>query len=47
MSHRGALSLGAAEDGLDLWVPVLFRLGHPPLRVPWESLRPGDADQNR
>jgi hypothetical protein len=82
VSHQGTLSLGAAEDGLDLRVLVLFRPGHPPLRIPWddivdegdafsifvkmaklrlgphgptlrirrdtwESLRPGDAAQNR
>ncbi len=38
VNHRGTLQLGVAEDGLDLRVLVLFRPGHPPLRIPWDDI---------
>jgi len=38
-SYRGVLSVGFAEDGLDLRTMMLFRAGHPPLRIPWAEVR--------
>ena len=39
VSFRGALTVGVAEDGLDLRVMALFRPGHPPLRIPWDAIQ--------
>ena len=43
-SYRGALRVTLADDALHLSVVRVFRLGHPPLRIPWaavEALPPG------
>ena len=37
--HRGTLTLQAAPEGLYLTVMVLFRLGHPPLLIPWSAVK--------
>ena len=37
--HRGTLTLQAAPAGLYLTVMVLFRLGHPPLLIPWSAVK--------
>jgi hypothetical protein len=39
ISYNGVLSVGVAEDGLDLRVMLLFRAGQPPLRIPWSEIR--------
>jgi hypothetical protein len=39
VSYNGVLSVGVAEDGLDLRVMLLFRAGQPPLRIPWSEIR--------
>ena len=39
VSFRGALTVGIAEDGLDLRVMAVFRPGHPPLRIPWDAIQ--------
>jgi hypothetical protein len=36
--YRGVLTLGANESGLYLAVMVLFRVGHPPLLIPWHDI---------
>ena len=38
VSYRGVLNLDGSAAGLGLSVMVLFRPGHPPLRVPWEEV---------
>lgn len=38
VSYRSVLSVGVADDGLDLRVMALFRPGHPPLRIPWSAI---------
>lgn len=38
INHRGTLQLGATPEALDLRVMVLFRPGHPPLRIPWDDI---------
>ncbi len=45
VSHRGTLTVQAAPEGLYLSVMVLFRLGHPPLLIPWSAVRGGGAPQ--
>ena len=43
VAYRGVLSLDGSTDGLGVSVMILFRPGHPPLRVPWgqvEALPP-------
>lgn len=39
VSYRGVLQVGFAEDGFDLRVMMLFRAGHPPVRIPWSEIR--------
>lgn len=39
IAYRGVLGVGRADDGLDLRVMLLFRPGHPPLRIPWSEIR--------
>jgi hypothetical protein len=36
---NNSLIVGIAEDGLDLRAPLMFRPGHPPLRIPWSVIR--------
>lgn len=37
-AYRGILTLGANQSGLYLAVLVFFRMGHPPLFVPWSEI---------
>jgi hypothetical protein len=39
-NYSGCVTLGANSDGLSLAVMVLFRVGHPPLFIPWADLKP-------
>ncbi len=41
VSHRGTLTLQAAPEGLYLSIMVLFRIGHPPLLIPWSAIKRG------
>ena len=45
VSYRGVLTIRAAPAGLFLSVMVLFRLGHPPLLIPWSVIRGQGAPQ--
>ena len=36
--YSGVIRLTVAEDALYLSVLVLFRAGHPPLRIPWSEI---------
>lgn len=36
-SYRGVLTCAANEEGLHLQPNVLFRVGHPPLFIPWSE----------
>ena len=38
VNYNSCLTVHVAEDGLYLSVMVLFRLGHPPLFIPWSSI---------
>ena len=38
-AYSNVLTIGASEAGLSLSVLFLFRLGHPPLFIPWSDLR--------
>ncbi len=37
-SYGGCMNIGANKDGLYLSVLFLFRLGHPPLFIPWPDI---------
>jgi hypothetical protein len=37
--YSGVVRLAAAEDALYLSILILFRAGHPPLRVPWNEIK--------
>jgi len=37
--YSSVIRLTAASDALYLSVLALFRIGHPPLRIPWEEIR--------
>jgi len=39
--YSGVVRIIAAEDALHLSVLSLFRLGHPPLRIPWNEIALG------
>jgi hypothetical protein len=41
--YRGIIRMTAAEDALYLSVLFLFRIGHPPLRIPWNEIQIGRA----
>lgn len=38
VSYKSVLEVAFAEDGLDLRVMMMFRPGHPPLRIPWDQV---------
>ena len=38
-SYRNALTLHTAQEGLFLSLPILFRMGHKNLFIPWSALR--------
>ena len=39
VSYSGVLTMGANDQGLYLAVLLPFRLGHPPLLIPWRFVR--------
>lgn len=39
-NYGGCVTLGANSEGLYLAVMFLFRIGHPPLFIPWADLTP-------
>jgi hypothetical protein len=41
--YSSVIRLSAASDGLYASVLFLFRIGHPPLRIPWEEIKFGKA----
>ena len=38
-SYNNCLNITANEDGLGISVPIFFRIGHPPLFIPWTEIR--------
>ncbi|MDO7845863.1 hypothetical protein Q5H92_05805 [Hymenobacter sp. M29] len=40
ISYKNVLSAGAQAEGLTLEVLFLFRVGHPPLLIPWAAIGP-------
>lgn len=45
VNHRGTLTIQAAPEGLYLSMMVLFRMGHPPLLIPWQAVKPQRSEQ--
>lgn len=45
VNHRGTLTIQAAPEGLYLSVMVFFRIGHPPLLIPWHAIKRHGAPQ--
>jgi hypothetical protein len=41
LGYNNVIRITAAEDALYLSILFLFRVGHPPLRVPWNEIRIG------
>lgn len=41
MQRYGSMFIQAADDGLYLSMPFIFRLGHPPLFIPWKEIKFG------
>jgi hypothetical protein len=39
--YSGVIRMTTAEDGLYLSVFLLFRIGHPPLCIPWKEIQFG------
>jgi hypothetical protein len=37
--YRNCLTLGASDEGLYMSVMLPFRIGHPPLLIPWAEIR--------
>ncbi|MCC2545400.1 hypothetical protein LJY25_03005 [Hymenobacter sp. BT175] len=46
VSYQNAIRAGIAPDGLSLSVNSLFRVGHPPLLIPWSALEPFQTEQS-
>jgi hypothetical protein len=38
MSYNNVLTVGANRDGIYLKMSFIFRIGHPPLFIPWEDV---------
>lgn len=38
VNYNGVLNVGVAPEGLHLAVMALFRVGHPPVLVPWDEI---------
>lgn len=45
VSYRNVMRVDAAPDGIFLSMPWLFRVGHPPLFIPWSEVH--DATEQR
>ncbi|QNH61049.1 hypothetical protein [Hymenobacter sediminicola] len=43
MSYRNALEAAVMEQGLALQTGFLFKIGHPPLLIPWSAIGPFKA----
>jgi hypothetical protein len=41
IGYGNVIRLTAAEDALYLSILLLFRIGHPPLRIPWQDVQFG------
>lgn len=45
VSYRGVLTIQTAPEGLYLSIMLFFRLGHPPLLIPWSAIKRQGIDQ--
>jgi hypothetical protein len=45
VSYRNVLKIDVAQDGLFLAMPWPFRIGHPPLFIPWSAVQGATATQ--
>lgn len=45
VNHRGTLQIQPAPEGLYLSMMALFRIGHPPLLIPWHAIKRQDGTQ--
>lgn len=46
MNYKGVLDVGVSDAGLHLGVFLPFRVGHPPILVPWDQVEVG-PDKSR
>ncbi|TWU49556.1 hypothetical protein [Rubripirellula reticaptiva] len=44
IQYHSSLTFGVNNDGLQIAMPFLFRLGHPPLVVPWAEMHRIELD---
>lgn len=42
--YGGCLNLAVTARGLQLSLLFIFRVGHPPLLIPWEEIKPVNHD---
>ena len=48
LRYNGCLTIGASPSGLHLRILFLFRMGHPPLFIPWSDIKKsGDSGRWR
>lgn len=40
VGYTGIITAGVSPEGLSLRVSSLFRVGHPPLLIPWSAIEP-------
>lgn len=45
VNHKGTLHIQPAPEGLYLSTMALFRMGHPPLLIPWHAIKRHDVEQ--
>lgn len=45
VNHKGTLHIQPAPEGLYLSTMVFFRMGHPPLLIPWHAIKRQDVEQ--
>lgn len=45
VNHRGTLRIEPAPEGLYLSMMPFFRIGHPPLLIPWHAIKRQDKAQ--
>ena len=45
VNHKGTLHIQPAPEGLYLSTMIFFRMGHPPLLIPWHAIKRQDGAQ--
>ena len=44
-NYQNVIQAGVSAEGLSLTMSLLFRIGHPPLLIPWSALGPFRAEK--